>query len=212
MQITWHGIGCFTITGKLAKGEVSVVTDPYDGSAGLKTPRTLKGVMGISSSDSALANNMSAISGQGDSSPFFVTHAGEYEVQDIFVTGIHAPRKDGSAHTIFRITVEGMNIAYLGSLDRKLKDAEIEKLGDIHILILPVGNGLAKEAPDVVSQIEPRIVIPSHFKVSGMKGDFVDEKAFCKELACPVDELAKLKIKKSSLPTEDMQLVVLKKS
>ncbi len=212
MQIQWHGLGCFTITGKPVAGEVSVVTDPYNDVAGLKAPRTLKGSMVISSSDDKMANNSKNVLGEEEKKkPFSIEHAGEYEVKGVFATGIHAPKKDGTAHTIYRISAEGISIGFLGSLDRKLKETEVERLGDIHILIIPVGGQSvlsAEDAAATVAQIEPRIVIPSYHSID----TFADEKAFCKSLACPVDEQVKLKIKKSGLPTDDIQLIVLKKS
>lgn len=212
MQIQWHGLGCFTISGKPSVGEVRVVTDPFGPKADKKTPRSLKGVMAISSHDGEMAKHIETDSGPEETSkPFAVVHAGEYEVQGVFATGIHAPLKDKTMHTIYLIRMEGMRIAFLGALDRKLTDKEIEALGEVHILIIPVGGDAvlkADEAAEVVNQVEPRMVIPSYYG----SGEMTDEKGFCKEVACPVEESPKLKIQKSGLPTDDMQMVVLKRS
>lgn len=215
MDIVWHGLGSFSFTGKPVAGEVTLVTDPYDNTVGLRFPRTLSASMVATSNHSEWTSNHEAVAGQGDRKmPFLVEHAGEFEVAGIAVRGIAGAKKDGSAHTIFRIMLEGIKIAYLGSIDRKLTNDEIEALGNIDILILPVGGGMvldAKAANDVIAQIEPRLIIPSHYDVKGLKEKLSDVEAFCKETACPREDLNKLKIKKSSLPADDMKLVVLAK-
>jgi L-ascorbate metabolism protein UlaG (beta-lactamase superfamily) len=213
MDIVWHGLGSFSITGKPVAAEVTLVTDPYDNAVGLRFPRTLSASVVAMSNQSEWTSNGEAVAGQGDrKTPFLVEHAGEYEVAGIAVRGIAGEKKDGTAHTIFRIMLEGIKIAYLGSIDRKLTNEEIEALGNIDILILPVGGGAvldAKTASSVVSQVEPRLIIPSHYDVKGVKEKFADVEVFCKEMACPREDQNKLKIKKSALPAEDMQLVVL---
>ena len=192
-----------------------MVTDPYVGGDGLRYPRTLSAAMVAQSHEGDDANNVEAISGPDKKKPFLVSHAGEYEVQGIFVTGIRAPKKNGDEHTMFRISMEGVKVAFLGSLDRKLKEQEIERLGDIDVLIVPVGGGdvLDKDAAqEVVNQVEPRIVVPSYFHISGSKRKLADVETFCKELACPREDTNKLKISKSSLPQDDIQVVILTKS
>lgn len=214
MQISWNGLGCFTLTGKPIQGDVSVVTDPYENSTGLRLPRTLTAAVVVSSHNAPEANNLGAIAEEDQKPPFLVTHAGEYEVSGIFVTGILAPRSDKSEHYIYRIGLEGIQVAFLGALDRKLSDDEIAALGNIDVLILPVGGKpyMDKDlAADVVSQIEPRLVIPSHFKVQGLKQKLTDVEPFCKELSCPREDQNKLKITRSTLPADEIQVAVLSK-
>ncbi len=214
MMIQWNGAGCFVITGKPAQTEVSVVSDPY-GDIGLRLPRALNGVMTLVSHDGVLASEVSAVSGPEGAKSFLVEHAGEYEVQGIFVKGIHAPKKDGSLHTLYRVNVEGMTVALLGAIDRPLVDAELDALGDVDVLIVPVGGGdvlSATEASEAVAQIEPRIVIPSHFAMPGLKTTWKPVESFCSEIATKREDLAKLSVKKADLPVEDMQLIVLSKA
>jgi hypothetical protein len=214
MQISWNGLGSFTITGKPIEGDITLVTDPYQNSTGLRFPRTLSASIVVSSHDGVMANSVASVAGEEKKKPFVVDHAGEYEVQGIFVTGLRAPKKDKTEHTIYRFGLEDIRIGFLGAIDRKLSDKEVEALGSIDVLILPVGGGgvLSKdEASELVAQIEPRLVIPSHFNVQGLKEKLEDVEGFCKEVACPKSEEKKLKITKSSLPAEDMQIVVLEK-
>lgn len=214
MQISWNGLGSFTVTGKPIEGDVTLVTDPYQNSTGLRFPRALSASIVVSSHDGPMANNATSVGGEEKKQPFIINHAGEYEVQGIFVTGVSAPKKDKTDHTIYRFGLEGIRIGFLGALDRKLTDKEIEALGNIDVLILPVGGAsvLSKDvANELVAQIEPRLVIPSHFKTQGLKEKFEDVEGFCKELACPKSEEKKFKLTKSSLPTDDIKIVVLEK-
>ncbi|MBU4314808.1 MBL fold metallo-hydrolase [Patescibacteria group bacterium] len=212
MNISWNGFGSFTFTGKPSDGEVTLVTDPYENSTGLRFPRTQKASIVVVSQDSEYASNGSAILQEGEKMFFTVNHPGEYEVKGISVHGIACEKKDGSKHTIYKIIIEDVKIGFLGSLDRVLKEKEIEVLGDIDVLIVPVGGQSvmdAKLATEVVSQIEPRIVIPSYSHTEGAKGGFAGVEQFCKEIGFPAQDVNKAKITKSSLPDEDMQVIVL---
>lgn len=215
MNISWNGFGSFTIAGKPIDGEVTLVTDPYQNTTGLRFPRTLKASIVAQSHDGDYADNIVAISAEGEKRLFSVTHAGEYEVGGIAVQGITAPKKDGTEHTIFKFMIEDVKIAFLGALDRELTQKEVEDLGNIDVLIVPVGGKSvmdAKTATAVVSQIEPRMVIPSYMNVSGTKEAFADSGLFCKEIGCVAEEVNKAKVTKSSLPDEEMQVLILARS
>lgn len=214
MQITWNGLGSFTIVSKPLQGDVTVVTDPYDNKTGLRFPRTLSAAIVLNSHKGDEAGNTSAVSGEQKKKPFVIDHAGEYEVKGVFIKGVQANRKDGTEHTLYRIVTEGVQIGFLGALDRKLKDNELKALGNIDVLVVPVGGEdvlSAEDANEVVAQVEPRMVIPSHFDVKGLKKKRDDAEKFCKELACPTEEMNKLKVTKGSLPQEDMNIAVLSK-
>lgn len=215
MQVNWNGLSSFTIKGKPIQGEVTLVTDPYESSTGLRFPRSLAAGLVVESHDAPEASNSDAINEEGEGKTFVVRHAGEYEVKGIFVTGISASKKDGTAHSIYCIDLEGMSVAFLGALDRKLSDAEVAALGPIDILIVPAGGGTvldAKGAAEVVAQVEPRIVIPSYVNVKGLKAKLASADGICKELAGPREDLNKLKITKTGLPAEDMKIVVLSRA
>lgn len=214
MQIIWNGLGNFVISGKPIQGDVTITTDPYEDTTGLRFPRTIEASIIAQSHKGPFAKNTKAVMNEEKKKPFLVDHAGEFEVQGVFVTGVRAPKKDGSDHTIYRMMMEDMNIAFLGALDRALTDKEIAGLGNIDILIVPVGGGdvMGKDtANEVVAQVEPRLVIPSYHTVPGLKSQLEDVEGFCKELACPREDMNKLKITKSGLPSEDVRIVVLSK-
>lgn len=123
--------------------------------------------------------------------PFFIDGPGEYEIKDIFLQGIPA----GPQNTIYTIEAEGIRLCYLGNFDQKeLTPDQLDKLGDTDILMVPA------QMAKIVSQIEPRIVIPM--------GEGVNK--FLKEMGRKsVQSQPKLLIKKKDLPQE-MKIVVLK--
>lgn len=205
MQISWNGLGSYTFAMKTTSGDVTLVTDPFE-SGDVKFPRSLMTSIVVSSHDAATARSYDAMTPEYPEDkrcPFVIEHAGEYEVRGVAVTGVAAPRKDGAMHTIYRIDVESMRIGFLGAIDRALTDKEIEALGTIDVLIVPAGGAdvlSASLAAEVVAQIEPRLVIPSHAE---------DTSAFCREISCPAESVAKLKLVRANLPQEDMQIMTL---
>lgn len=214
MQITWNGLGSFSISTKPIQGEVTVVTDPFSDKVGVKLPRALTASIILQSHGGDMASNVKAVTAEEGKHPFVISYAGEFEVKGVFVHGIRAPKKSGEEHTIYRISTEGIRIAFLGALDRTLKDDELKRLGDVDILIVPVGgNDVASKtiANDIVSQVEPRVVIPSHYEIKGLKEKQEGVEGFCKEVACPNEEMNKYKVNKKTLPQEDMQMVILSK-
>lgn len=216
MNISWNGLGSIVLTAKPALAEVSLVTNPFTTVGSLKFPKSLEASIIVQSHQGDDTDNLDAIIPEHDShkKPFIVDHAGEYEVQGVFVTGVMATKKDGTIHTIYRFDVEGMHVGFLGSLDRTLSTKELEAMGAIDILLLPAGGNAvlsASGAAEVIAQIEPRIVIPLY--VSSAEGDGCgDVASFTREVAAPTETVTKYKIVKAGLPEEDMQVVVLTKA
>ena len=183
MNISWHGLSCFEINSKTPADEVTLITDPYDNETGLKLPRTLAADLVAVSHNTKDANNSEAIQGK----PFVVSKPGEYEVKGVFVYSIHVPleEKGLADHRIFRFEVEGVHLAHLGALNRALTNNELEELGTIDVLMIPVGGGRVlspKLASQVIEQIEPRIVMPMVHAVEGLKETLNSVDDFCKAL------------------------------
>lgn len=212
MQISWHGLSCFEITTTTPQGTVSLVVDPYDNNTGLRFPRTLEAQVVAITHEEEDANNVSAVTGE----PFVVRMPGEYEVKDVFVFGIAAPAKGkAKENVIYRIESEGMHLAHLGALDRELTDAELQELSNIDILMIPVGGGRVmtpEVASEVISQIEPRIVIPMTHAIPNVKEKLASVEDFCKELgSCRRENAPKLKISRKDLPEDDMLVMNLER-
>ena len=160
MQIQYFGLSSFKITTK----EAVVITDPFHKDSGLAAPRGAADILVLAEMTSKLYSSVSGISG----SPFMADTPGEYDVKGVTLTGI--PLKQDSGYvTVFLIESEDLRILSLSHIkDFNLKENEIEELGDIDILILPVGGNTvmtASAASKIVNQIEPKLVIPSHYKI-----------------------------------------------
>ena len=214
MHIIWHGQSFFQIQTSLIKGEqTTLAVDPFDETAGLKVPLVAADILLITH-DHADHNNKKAIKG----SPFLIEGPGEYEVKEIFVQGIPSfhdeeEGKKRGPNTIYTIDAEEMRLCHLGDFGQKeLTEDQLEQIGDIDVLMIPVGGEFtidAKGAAHVISQIEPKIVIPMHYALPKLKVKLDEVEKFLKEIGKKsVVPQPKLLIKKKDLPPET-QVVVL---
>jgi L-ascorbate metabolism protein UlaG (beta-lactamase superfamily) len=168
MDITWFGHSCFRLKFKGA----TLITDPYNGDCGLKLSRQKADIATISH-EHADHNNTRAIGGD----PIFLRGAGEYERAGIFVFGIptfHDRRngRDRGRNTAYLIEGDGLAICHLGDLGHVLSQSQTEQLSSLDVLFIPVGGNStinAGEAAEVVGLLEPRIVIPMHYQMPGLK-------------------------------------------
>jgi len=214
MIITWFGQSCFRLQGE----QSTLVTDPYDQSLGLRLPRLTADILTVSH-DHHDHNNVGAVKGSDGGEPFVITQPGEYEVKGTFIYGIPSfhDNKEGAergSNIIYRIEMDGIALAHLGDLGHPLTNGEVEKLEGVDILLIPIGGFYtidAKQAMEIISQLEPRIVIPMHYQIPGLKSvKLADVKTFCKEMGVAADGgEQKLKVTKRDLPQEDMKVVIL---
>ncbi len=212
MVITWYGQSCF----KIQSGDTVLITDPFDKAVGLTPPRGQVNVVTISHGHYD-HNNIESLA---SANPFIVEGPGEYEVKGINILGVQSfhdskEGKERGNNTVYIIEMEGIKICHLGDIGQlKLTNEQLEAIDGIDILMVPVGgiytvNG--EEAPDIINQIEPKIVIPMHYKIAGLaiKLDGVEE--FLKEMGVAKKEaVEKLTIKKKELPEEDTEVVVMR--
>ncbi len=214
MYVTWHGFSCVKISETRQGGEVTLVTDPFSPEDGKKLSRSLVADIVTVSHDSARHHAIDAVGG----TPFLVNGPGEYEVKDVFVTGMSTYHeivdgKEKGTNTMFYITVGEIHIAHLGALSHPLEDRHVEELHDIDILFVPVGGGEvlnAKQAAAVVGQLEPRVIIPLHYKMNGYGTQLDGVEPFLKAMGMSKTEpLAKLKISAKELPQEETKIILL---
>lgn len=149
---------------------------------------------------------------------------GEYEIGDISITGVRATRHldtsaDEPISTMYRVEVGDVRLALVGNVTPKLNDEQLESIGVVDILIIPVGgNGYTLDsvgAATLARQIDPRIVIPVHYADSALKYEVTQDSVdlFIKELAAPVEEAGpKFKIKSASSIPQTLTLVHLSRS
>ncbi len=212
MIITWQGHSCFKIQDKIGPEGLTLVTDPYNPSLGLKLPNFEADIITVSH-DHDDHNNIKGLRG----TPKIIQSAGEYDIKGIMVEGILAyhDAKQGAergTNIIYRIEMDDITLCHLGDLGHVLDNKQLERLEGIDILFVPVGGKYtldAKQAVEVISQIEPRIVIPMHYKTKDVKLDIEGVEKFIKELGLEPTHEEKLKINKKDLPAEDMELVML---
>lgn len=213
MDIYFYGQACFKLKGKTA----TVFIDPYkEEFTGLKLPKDLSAIVAVSTHDHDDHNNLDSIT----DTQLKISGPGEYEVGGVSITGVstfHDTEKGAQRgkNTVYNISVDGLNIVHLGDLGEKLTEEQIDEIGATDILLVPVGSVYtidAKRASDVVSQLEPKIVIPMHYAMPGLKFELEPVENFLKEMGFDSAEpQPKLSITKDKLPTE-LQVVVLSKA
>lgn len=214
MEITYLGHSSFKIKGK----KVTVVTDPYDSAmVGLKFPKNVEANIVTVSHGHDDHNATNQIGG----SPFIIHGPGEYEVYGVGVIGISsyhdaAKGAERGTNTIYKIEVDGVRIVHLGDLGEMLSDKDIEQLGNVDVLLIPVGGVYtitAKQASELIPEIEPSYVIPMHYGREDLnpKGfsELTPVSAFLKLMGQEtVTPVLKLMTTKDKLP-EHMEVVVL---
>ncbi len=207
MNISWYGHSCFRIEAK----EGSILIDPFSKEIGLRPPK-IKDDLVLVTHQHFDHNNIS----EANPEAFIIDGPGEYEKQGISVRGISSFHdksngKERGLNTIYVLKAEDMNICHLGDLGQeKLEDKQLEEIGDVDILMIPVGGTYTidhKEAVNVISQIEPKIIIPMHYKLKDLKVDIGGLDKFLKEIGLTPEKVDKLKIVKKNLPVEEMKLV-----
>ncbi|HWA64595.1 MAG TPA: MBL fold metallo-hydrolase [Candidatus Paceibacterota bacterium] len=209
MTITWFGQSCFRLEAK----EGSVLIDPFAKEIGLKPPRIKDDVVLVTHQH----RDHNAIE-DANSEAFIIQNPGEYEKQGIAVRGIASfhDDKEGAErgpNTIYLIKAEDLTLCHLGDLGQKaLTDQQVEAIGDVDVLMIPVGGTYtlgAKEAAEVISQIEPKVIIPMHYKLPGIQSPIESADKFVKEIGLTPERTEKYKITGKTLPTEEIKLVLL---
>lgn len=217
MEVQFLGHSCFRIKGKKA----ILVTDPYDSYIGFKMPKASADVITVSHQHQD-HNNTSAVTGTTKRrEPFIIAGAGEYEVSGVFVFGVSSFHDSENGvkrgqNTIYVINVDGMRLVHLGDLGHKLTDEQLEEVNGADILFIPVGGTFTidpRVAVEVIGQIQPKIVIPMHYKTADYNPNFgfkITADDFLKEIGVEVKPMAKLIISRDKLP-EEREMVVLKR-
>jgi len=209
MEITWYGHSCFRM---MERSMAAVVTDPYQDEIGY-APLKLKADIVTVSHDSTGHNNADAVKGEKR----VLTGPGEYEFGGVFITGIlttaaggdkKKKAADAPRNTLYLFDFDGLTVCHLGDMDHVPTQTQIETLGAVHVALVPVGGGgalNAAQAAEVISLLEPSIVIPMHYRTevtsATLKLDPVSK--FLKEMGLgPSQPEPMLKVTKSNLPDE----------
>lgn len=205
MEITWYGLSCFRLT---ERKHASIVTDPYDNSLGLPSLKLRADVITVSH-DAPGHNHGKAVSGVSHT----LNGPGEYEIGNVFITGIATQNEAKTTRNVLYVfDFEGVTVAHLGDMQKVPSQAQIEALELINVLLVPVGGGNslnAAQAAELVSMIEPNIVVPMHYHLPGLKLELDSVERFLKEMGVtdPKEEES-LKLTTTSLP-EETETVIL---
>ncbi|MCC6616574.1 MAG: MBL fold metallo-hydrolase [Anaerolineae bacterium] len=207
MDITWYGHSCFRITDR---GQITIVTDPFAEDIGLPALK-VKGDVVTVSHDVPGHNFVEGVRGY----QYVIYRAGEYEIGDVFITGIaldYVAENVARPNVGFLFDYGSLNVLHLGDLNHVPDQSSIEKMGQVNVLLIPVGGGnslKAAEAAEVVALFEPNYVVPMHYGLPGLQFDLESVEKFLKAMGVSKPHEAEtLKVSTSDLP-EQTQVVVM---
>jgi L-ascorbate metabolism protein UlaG (beta-lactamase superfamily) len=215
MHISWYGQSCFKIQTKPKRGGENVIltTDVFDIKTGLRPPQGQMDIVTLS--------NISYSTKKTDKlkeKAFVIDASGEYSLLGVNIEGIESwqdtKEEDGlGRNTIFLIDSEDIRICHLGNLGCPLTEEQIETIGEVDILMLPVGRPdklNIKMIKTIIGQLEPGILIPMTYKIKGLKENLLDCDEFCKEFGGNKNKKEnKLTIKAKDVKDMENHLVVL---
>lgn len=212
MEITWYGHSCFRLT---ERNMATVVTDPYNSESAGYSPLKLRGDIVTVSHDSANHNFVSAVKEKSH----VITGPGEFEIGGVFITGIQTnghtkATENEPRNTLFLFDYNGVTVLHLGDITRVPSQTEVESLGPINVVLVPVGGGVdslnAAKAAEVVSLLEPNIVIPMHYGTPATPVKLDPIAKFIKEMGQPKYEtLPSLKITSTNNLPEETKIIAL---
>ncbi len=207
MVITYHGAEFF----KVSFGDITLAFNPISKDSKLKGTHFGSDIAFISLNDPDM-NGVDQVV-HGDRQPFAVAGPGEYEVKEVTIKAFQSVsnyKKQNRINTVYSVSLEGMNLAFLGALGTPdLSQEALEEFDDIDILFLPIGGeGVldAAQAAKLATKLEPRLIIPMHY---GDVGEKEALKKFLKEEGEQVAPTDKLTIKKKDLEGKEGDIVVL---
>ena len=206
MEITWYGHSCFRL---IERSMATVVVDPFDSKVIGYSPLKLKAEIVTVSHDAPGHNYSDAVKGTSH----VITGPGEFEIGGVFITGIQTDgagsgrkAKDKVRNTLFVFDYDGLTVAHLGDLNQVPTQTEVEALGTVNVALVPVGGGgalNAAKAAEVVSLLEPNIVVPMHYATLDTKLQLDSLNKFLKEMGLSKPESQpSLKVTRSGLPEE----------
>ncbi len=202
MEIVWLGHSCFKIRGK----EATVVTDPFDKTLGYPMKKPTATIVTVSHQHPQ-HSFVQGVSG----TPRVISRPGEYEVANVFITGIatfHDSERGAELgrNTAYVMRIEDVGICHLGDLGHVPTAEQIEQMGDVDILMVPVGGGPTigpAAAAETISLLQPKLVLPMHYRTEAVKVDLMPLEPFLKEMGVrEAVSRPKLVIGKSALPAE----------
>lgn len=208
MDLTWLGHACFRLRGR----EGVVLTDPPDPKSGHAIPRTEAQLVTMSHDDPA-HSSMRSVAGE----PVVLSGPGEYEVREILVTGVASWHDDAKGakrgrNTVFTIRLDDLTVCHLGDLGHSLPSEDLERIGDVDIVLVPITGADTNLAPaiaaEVIHQLEPKVVVPMSYDPDDQRKDSPYERLLHELGVKDITPVPKLSVSRSSLP-DNIQVIAL---
>lgn len=197
MIISFYGEGCF----KIQSADNIILTDPTGSESGLTPPRFKHDIL----IKTLTALKELDITKPAEAEEFKIIGPGEYNIKDTDITGLGLVKESSAEFikTIYLVKMESIKMCFLGHLSEMPEPDILEKLEEIDILFVPAGDNPfieRKLAIKLIKQIEPKIVVPTFYKVPGLKRTAGNLKDFIEESGLPkIEGQEKLTIKKKDL-------------
>ena len=200
MDINWLGHSCFRIKGSKA----IIITDPYPPDLGYSLGKPTASIVTVSHQHAG----HSYVEGVGGE-PKSIIGPGEYEISGILAIGIATFHdRDGGKqrgkNNVYLMEVDDISICHLGDLGHVLTNEQVEKMENVDVLLLPVGGISTIDAPmaaEVVRQLQPKVVVPMHYKTEVLNRELEPVDRFLKEMGVKqVNPQPKISFTKANLP------------
>lgn len=208
MNIQYYGDFCFKVTtkpGGRATEDVTFVFDPCSKESGFRAPQGQIDLTFFSHDAEAVSSGLS------------FDCPGEYDAKGIAITGISSFRDQEKGalrgmNTVFVLESEGITLAHIGSLGASLSSDAFDQLGTVDVLFVPVGDTdtlSVKETAELIRKMEPKIVIPMHYRIGEALTNLKDSEPFCQEIGnCPEASISKFTFKKKDIEEKSMEVVL----
>jgi L-ascorbate metabolism protein UlaG (beta-lactamase superfamily) len=200
VDINWLGHSCFRIKGNQAV----IITDPFPPDLGYSLGKQTADIVTVSHQHPSHSYT-EGIGGE----PKIISGPGEYEISGVLIIGIatfhdSVRGQTRGKNTVYLIEIDGITICHLGDLGHVLTSEQVEEIGDIDVLLLPVGGVStinAAMAAEVIRQLEPKVVIPMHYKTPSLKRELDPVEDFFKEMGVgQIEPRNKLSVSRTNLP------------
>ncbi len=200
MDITWLGLSCFRIRGSQA----IIITDPFPPGLGYTLGKQTADIVTVSHQHPSHSYDQ-GISGEHR----LLKGPGEYEISGVLILGIAAYHdavkgQSRGKNTLYLMEIDGVAVCHLGDIGHVLSDEQVEEMGNVDILMLPVGGVStinAAMAAEIIRKLEPKAVLPMHYKTPKTDRELEPVENFLKEMGLgPVESRPKFSVSKSNLP------------
>lgn len=211
MRIKWLGHSCFKIS---SRNGIRIVTDPFDDNLGYRIPSVETDIVTVSHGHYD-HNFVDCLNGEFE----IIDKVGDFNVKDIPIRGIHTFHDDEEGakrggNIVYTFVVDDIKICHLGDLGHLLTPSQLEMIGDIDVLLIPVGGMYtisADKAVEVIKQLNPAVVVPMHYKTKALRLNLDPVEGFEQlmgKVEKPVQQV--VEIKKDELDKNNLKVYVLR--